>query len=432
MTSRFFARSTGHVLCLLLIGGAPVFAAPTVPAGAVDVSARLEKLGQPSLERYPTQFYARNVWDLQLFDGRLYIGGGNSSNEGPNSNAGPVPIWSFNPRSGAFSTEFSVDDEQTENFHVLNGQLTLPGHDPREDWSKGNFYRLEANAWKKYRTIPNGIHTYDLAQFGGKMYAGLGTDKDFQLAASSDKGATWQTFPTVTGRTFTLGEFEGRLMAWGSVPSLETWKSVRAINKPETREAVLKDLGWSVGEFSPDGTLAPRPDLTADVVFPGAAVTTAGEKLVRPTVWNKRLLYIGGAPHNDHQTDPFALYVADSLRPGKVSVHRIALGKNDKPWDIAASRNAVYVLTSEKIERAGAPDEFMVRVWMSRDTRFWSPLLQFSAPTFARSMEFDGRHFYFGMGTDVGPGFPDIPSYTRDLRPEAGQIWRVADQRATR
>ena len=377
------------------------------------------------------------MWDLQRFDGRLYIGGGNSSNEGPDSNAGPVPIWSFNPQTHAFTNEFSVDDEQTEVFRVLDGQLTVPGHDPREDWSKGNFYRLEGNAWKKYRTIPNGIHTYDLAQFGGKLYAALGTDKDFQLAASSDKGATWQTFPTVTGRTFTLGEFEGHLLAWGSLPSLETWKSVRAIAKPETREAALKDLSWSAGEFSPDGTLSPRPDLTADVVFPGADVSSAGEKLVRPTVWNapfkrpspRRLLYIGGAPHNDHQTDPFALYVADSLRPGKVSVHRVALGKNDKPWDIAATREAVYVLTSEKIEQTGAPDDFVVRVWMTRDTQFWTPLLQFHAPTFARSMEFDGRNFYFGLGTDVGPGFPDIPSYTRDLRSEAGQIWRVASPR---
>ncbi len=58
-----------------------------------------------SAARYPSgpQVYARNVWDLQAYKGRLYIGAGNSSNRGPPaSNSGPVPVNSYDPASGQF------------------------------------------------------------------------------------------------------------------------------------------------------------------------------------------------------------------------------------------------------------------------------------------------------------------------------------------
>ena len=53
---------------------------------------RLEVLGNPAAHRYPDciQSFARNPWDLIAFAGRLYLGLGDDSNDGPSANAGPL------------------------------------------------------------------------------------------------------------------------------------------------------------------------------------------------------------------------------------------------------------------------------------------------------------------------------------------------------
>lgn len=53
---------------------------------AKDVTPSVEYLGNS----FSKDNYANNVWDMQVFDGRIYLGHGNSSNKGPNQNAGPM------------------------------------------------------------------------------------------------------------------------------------------------------------------------------------------------------------------------------------------------------------------------------------------------------------------------------------------------------
>ena len=51
-------------------------------------------LGNPARQRYPHcwQARARTPWDLILWQQQLYLGLGDTSNEGPTVNAGPVPL----------------------------------------------------------------------------------------------------------------------------------------------------------------------------------------------------------------------------------------------------------------------------------------------------------------------------------------------------
>lgn len=407
----------------------PQDVAPVAPPVAPVV---VESLGQPMAERFASRIYARNVWDMQFFDGRLYIGTGNSSNAGPHSNAGPVPIWSMNAK-GEWKTEFTIDDEQIDVFRVLDGKLTIPGHDPRDDWSKGNYYQLQADGWKKTRAIPNGIHTYDMAFFANRLWGALGTQGDFQLASSGDGGQTWQTYPMTTGRTYTLLEFENRLLGWGMLPSAQVLKRISDMKDEKARGESQKRTQWSTYEVAApiapalEPVTTPRADLTTDALFPGAPADIAWAKLVRPIVFSGQLLYIGGAVFNDHQTDPFGAYVAASLRLGKVQSRRIALGADEKPWDIAVHNSRAYLLTSRKIAREGASDEYEIKVWSSRDAKTWTQSISFTQPTFARAFALHGSDILFGLGTDVGAGFEKqgLVSYTRDLRPEAGTILRV-------
>ena len=111
-----------------------------------DVTADVELLGNPFIDRYADRIYARNVWDIQAFNGIVYLGSGNSSNEGPDRNAGPVDVWHFDPDRNAFVNEFTVDEEQIDIFRIIDGKLYIPGHDPLESWQLGNFYVLQNKA----------------------------------------------------------------------------------------------------------------------------------------------------------------------------------------------------------------------------------------------------------------------------------------------
>ena len=103
----------------------------------------VQLLGIPFEARYSSEemVYARNIWDMRLFEGRLYLGGGNSSNHDPASNAGPVPVVAWDLETKQFVEEYDVDDEQIDRFYVFDNSLVIPGHDSRKSWASGTLYR---------------------------------------------------------------------------------------------------------------------------------------------------------------------------------------------------------------------------------------------------------------------------------------------------
>ena len=98
---------------------APIDAEPARYAALADLSpalvgnSRLEVLGNPAANRYPDCAFsvARNPWDLIAVDERLYIGLGDDSNEGPSANAGPTPVYVFDPADMTFHQETTLPDD---------------------------------------------------------------------------------------------------------------------------------------------------------------------------------------------------------------------------------------------------------------------------------------------------------------------------------
>ena len=130
-----------------------------------DVSNKVEIVGNPYSKLYRSGefIYARNIWDMQVFNGKVFFGGGNSNNFKPAPNAGRVPVFSFNPKTNKFTNEYTVAEEQIDRFRVIEDKLYIPGHDATQKWDFGNFYtRTKSGKWKKYRTIPNTLHVYDI------------------------------------------------------------------------------------------------------------------------------------------------------------------------------------------------------------------------------------------------------------------------------
>jgi len=383
-----------------------------MPLRAATASSEVkpEVIGTPFLQRWPTGPYARNIWTMQVFDGRLFLGAGNSSNFGPSSNAGPVPIVSFDGH--AFTEEYTVNEEQIARFNPIGDDLFVPGHDARDDWSFGNLYRRVGGKWTKLRNLPHGIHVYDIRRHAGRLIAAGGAyDQPISAWISNDDAASWQpatlltnpVYPDLTvpasritkvlghqsqivGRFWTLFEIGDTLYASTSAPIGATQ------GDPHPRMATLFRFDATRGGFEPiafghAAGLFPQTPASGDQV----GLVERWRKLGRETI------YIGGWQHNDHQWLPIGLYATTS--PDRA--RRLPLPPADQPRDILIQDGRLYCLSARQ---EGADH------WRNSITRFdrhlgkGAVVMTFVAPTFARSFAVFQNRFYFGLGTETGTG----------------------------
>lgn len=357
------------VAALLALASARLAGGARPDAGPV-AAAQVERLGSP----FTTGAYARNVWDMQLHRGRIYLGHGNSSNEGPDANAGPIPIWSYDLAAGRFVNEHLTGDEQVDLFCVIDGALYVPGHDPVGATAFGNFYRLGATGWAKVSTIPGVLHTYDLVRYDGRLFAANGTMEMNAVMMSADDGRTWLPVLEEQSRVYDLFVFKGRLYAMKWV-----YASAKAADN-------------GVDVF--DGARFVKANIAGAQMVPGIRSGTL-VRMVRTTAFGDELLYIASEYGvNDHQWAPIALYAAPELSEAR----RLALPQEGAlPYDILVRGATVYVLAAER--KAGGGHTNLV--YASDDLVTWSEVLRFDAATFARSFEEAGGAFYFGLGSEA-------------------------------
>ena len=132
---------------------------------------------------------ARNVWDMCIFDGSLYIGAGDYD-----INVSPSSAYRYDLEDKKWYTCGAIPDEQIHRFCVIDNELYIPGCDPTGDWSMGNYYKLENNSFVTHRVIPQGIHCFDLVKHDGKLFAALGYTSgstEFPVAVSEDGGKSF-------------------------------------------------------------------------------------------------------------------------------------------------------------------------------------------------------------------------------------------------
>ena len=143
-------------------------------------------IGNPGLVQFPNDsgedFYARSVWDMHCYNGDIYVGIGDCWH-----NRGPIDVWSFGA-DGEFQNEYTVDEEQVSSFRDYEGSLLIPGVDATESWDYGNLYIKDNTGWRKLRTIPNGLHVYDVAVLEGNIYIVMKANGYYDVLESSDMG----------------------------------------------------------------------------------------------------------------------------------------------------------------------------------------------------------------------------------------------------
>lgn len=366
------------------------------------IPSELEVLGNPAAWRYPDchQAQARTPWDLIFHEGRLYIGLGDDSNDGPSPNAGPVPILGYDPASGRFTQETILPEEQVDRFYRQAGELWTPGADPRQGWRWGNVYRREADgAWRKFRTLPRTIHTHALAWHRGHLFAGvtatdvvpktIGRERwGSAVARSDDGGEHWRLLPLGGWRILDFLTVHDRLYALDAFPGtgLQQWLDVE---QRQTYHAPVYEYADEAGQFER------RADLSARVMFPDTA--PAGERMARierAVIFGEAAAYLGIFARKPEEPRVRGAYLAWNLEPGQVLVNRIPLPEGALAFDLRVEDKDLQVLFAEPL--AGA--HWRNRVWSTEDGQHWQPGIDFTAAAPARSFERLGGDWVFGLG----------------------------------
>ena len=187
----------------------------------IDPDAQVAELGILTERGFGPANLANSCWDVKIWNGQVFRGAGDYD-----KNTGATPIFAYDIATQKWQNYGTVPDMAVHSFEVIDGKLCAPGIDPSGGWELGNFYSLEDGKWKNNRTLPNGVHNFDMIEFDGKIFAGLGTeDADDTVAVSTDGGKSWSFVPLYQDgepfdtsdykwtRTYEFTQYNGQLYA---------------------------------------------------------------------------------------------------------------------------------------------------------------------------------------------------------------------------
>ena len=170
-----------------------------------DDNANFVELGVVCDYLYGKTDLPKSAWDIKIWNGKVYRGAGDYD-----KNSGSTPFYSYNIATKSWEQLSFASDEAIHRFIEINGTLYSPGIDPTEGWSEGNYYVLEGNVFQQVRNLPNGIHCFDMIEFDGKIFAGVGTETTANTVAVSEKGGSgWKFVPLYQdGKPMALSGYE--------------------------------------------------------------------------------------------------------------------------------------------------------------------------------------------------------------------------------
>ena len=349
------------LLLLLLLG----FAA-CKPSDSDDEPLSVSVLGIPTEARYPDGDAARCAWDMILYEGKIFMGSGDYD-----KNKGPAEIWSYDPKEAVFTLTGTVPDEEVDRFTLIDGKLTTPGIDPKEDWTLGNYYVYEDGKWVTHRRVPGGIHMFDIVEFDGAIFTGIGVvEGESPIAASFDGGESFRQLSFIKkGETL---DTKGR--SWIRVYDLFVYE--------DTLYAALSledgERAYELYFYDPEKEAFVFETDLADV-FQRAAYKYA--KIGEKVIFDGTLFLTTG----------YLYSTIDMLEFEKTEFPRGVV-----VTDLYVANDTLYALTSVKDPESG---QFKTAVYaLTSSDGMFDLAFEFSYDIPAMSMVVDGSDFYIGMG----------------------------------
>lgn len=346
------------------------------PGEVAGQTLRFRPLGQPTAGKVER---ARKINELMLYDGRLYIGHGDWY-----KNTGPTDVISYDFSKKKFVKEHTVDEEAIHRYRRFGKRLLLPGIDSTESWKFGNLYVREASAWKKFRTIPRGLHVFDFAEYAGRWYVATGsyfgdTKKGPWIGAiysSEDHAMSWRyeyTTESAIGtvsRVTSLMPFKGRLYAFGyqdgPMPRESDSKRPRS-EKAKQYNRVAKSVVYDgVGWFPAD--IIPATNLV---------------QTIEPIVFgNQLLLNVRTGRYGEQFKNDWILFAHDGKKTRRVRL------KCDRIVDTLVKDDRLILLLTRRGKHLIVESTDLVQ-WRSHvlEPKIERPL----------SVECDGKSYYLGL-----------------------------------
>lgn len=136
-----------------------------------DMTKSVVELGIPTLLSYKEKDISNCAWDTHYYNGKIYRGCGDYAEDSK-----AVTIWAYDVEKEKWSKEYVTSDVAVQRFVEVDGKLMAPGTDPTGSWSYGNCYELDENGWTTNSKVPNGVHMFDVIEYDGKVFYGLGVN----------------------------------------------------------------------------------------------------------------------------------------------------------------------------------------------------------------------------------------------------------------
>jgi hypothetical protein len=354
-------------------GRLPLILAAAFAACKPDASASpIDGVGDPlgDWRTSPSEAFARNLWDLQDFRGRLYLGYGDAI-----VNTGPTQVLAFDPASQAFTQDTVVNEEAISSLRVFGDRLYVPGPDAVES-PDGALYVRDATGWTTI-TLPGVVHACDVLVHGDELCVAVQDDfNGGAVRCSHDDGATWSTYRTGGFRSVSLFELGDALY----VSSHDV-----GVQRIDGRVAPVN--------FELEG-IEPRAD-----VLVTRAVHCGGE-----------LVFIAKQVTYSRPPDVqvFGLFHTPDIATSTIAAKHVAM--RGTPADLFARDGLCYAVTNQPKDAGG----YDVAIERSKDGRSWHRSATFASDAMVRSAELMDGHFYLGTGCELG-----------HCSAEAGRLLRV-------
>lgn len=323
------------------------------------------ELGIPNSQRYKTGTSARCPWELTVWEGKLFVGGGDYD-----TNAGPVDIWYYDLQEKSWVNSGEVPDEEVNRFAVIDGCLVAPGIDPKDNGAFGNFYRFENDSWTTVKSIPGGLHCFDMVEYDGKIFAGLGVESgQYPIAVSSDKGKTFS--------------------------HVEMYKNGALVDTSGSKNVRVYDL-FLFNETLYAAFLYGDTEITYDLYrYENGVFVFDNQWYNKIHQVNYNNYIIGGKAEykgNMYFTTGH-LYATDDM----VNFTRVVFPSKQTVYDVCADENGLYALCGEK----QSDGKYEISVWrnVGREVTEFDELFSFAYDIPPLSIACVDSDFYIGMGS---------------------------------
>ncbi|MEL6927311.1 MAG: hypothetical protein AAFO95_01595 [Cyanobacteria bacterium J06600_6] len=378
-----------------------------------------EWLGNP-LREDGQKNRALNVWDMQVFDGKVYVAGGSTV-----TNSGPINVWAYNPQSQEFDREYTVEEEAIEHFRVLDNQLYIPAADPTQG-DRHKFYRRQGNSWQRYDSSKIKLaHVRDLVKTDTGEILMVGNARQVQgskargtaIAIDGESGfeirsAGVENAPSQGGVVlvdynwyFSVFRYQDRIFATNTLlRDADNFAGAIAEYEPQSKSLVL-NLELRNDEFIPAEIIGSENMQGIGVIY----------RPWKPVQFQDYLVYpvrsYSNSPNNYIQAYMNTIgFFYKSEMGSTPQTLKLPKGVGE---DVLLIDDELYVLANQR----NANDKFTTYVYktdvLSASTK-WQRVLKFSDWNKARSFEYLDGTFYFGLGQDYGEEISnsgDILSY---------------------